>query len=56
MNKTTGSAAMQDFWIMLCALTANLKPAFINQMRFAVAALALLSLSVFAWYSHHRDG
>lgn len=55
MNKTTGSAAMRDFWIMLCALTANLKPAFINQMRFAVAALALLSLAVTAWSRPPRE-
>ena len=40
---------------MLCALTANSKPAFINQMRFAVAALTLLSLAVTAWSRPPRE-
>ena len=40
---------------MLCALTANSKPAFINQMRFAVAAVALLSLAVTAWSRPPRE-
>jgi hypothetical protein len=40
---------------MLCALTANSKVAFINQMRFAVAALALLSLAVTAWSRPPRE-
>src|SRR6266481_2216100 len=40
---------------MLCALTANSKPAFINQMRSAVAALALLSLAVTAWSRPPRE-
>ena len=40
---------------MLCALTANSKPAFINQMRFVAAALALLSLAVTAWSRPPRE-
>jgi hypothetical protein len=40
---------------MLCALTANSKLAFINQMRFAVAAMALLSLAVTAWSRPPRE-
>jgi hypothetical protein len=40
---------------MLCALTANSKLAFINQMRFAVAALALLSLAVTGWSRPPRE-
>jgi hypothetical protein len=40
---------------MLCALTANSKLAFINQMRFAVAAVALLSLAVTAWSRPPRE-
>ena len=40
---------------MLCALTANSKPAFINQMRFAIAAVALLSLAVTAWSRPPRE-
>jgi hypothetical protein len=40
---------------MLCALTANSKVAFINQMRFAVAAVALLSLAVTAWSRPPRE-
>ena len=40
---------------MLCPLTANSKPAFINQMRFAVAAVALLSLAVTAWSRPPRE-
>ena len=55
MSKTTGSVGMQDCWTHLCALTANSKPAFINQMRSAVAALALLSLAVTAWSRPPRE-
>jgi hypothetical protein len=40
---------------MLCALTANSKLAFINQMRFAVAAVALLSLAVTGWSRPPRE-
>jgi hypothetical protein len=40
---------------MLCALTANSKPAFINQMRFAVATMALLFLAVTAWSRPPRE-
>jgi hypothetical protein len=40
---------------MLCPLTANSKPAFINQMRFAVATVALLFLAVTAWSRPPRE-